>query len=117
VAQFLGDDRGVRRLSFLPTDGLALSDPPGAYADWQLVSDEDGRPRGWRRDGGDLVPAGRTFTVGRDSLRSALDSAVLNPSGLAVGVDEDGRVLGVTHPDQVIAALRATEEGVEGVPA
>jgi osmoprotectant transport system ATP-binding protein len=112
VAEFLGNDRGVRRLSFLPTDGLTLSDLPGADADWQLVLDEDGRPRGWRQGEGDLVPAGRTFTVGRDSLRSALDSAVLSPSGLAVGVDEGGRVLGVAHPDQVIAALRATEEGV-----
>src|SRR5262249_2059399 len=103
VAEFLGEDRGVRQLAFLSSTGLAVADPAGTGPGWHLELDPDGRPRGWHRDGGELLPAGRTFTVGRDSLRSALDSAVLNPSGLGIGVDDDGRVLGCVHPDQVTA--------------
>ena len=51
-------------------------------------------------------PLGHTFTVGTDSLRAALDAAVLSPAGQAVGVDDDGRVLGVASFDQLRAAIR-----------
>ncbi|MGH3342745.1 MAG: ABC transporter ATP-binding protein, partial [Carbonactinosporaceae bacterium] len=56
---------------------------------------------------GALVPYGHTFRVDTDSLRAALDSAVLSPSGLAVGVDADGRVAGVVGQAEVGAAIRA----------
>ena len=52
-------------------------------------------------------PLGHAFTVGTDSLRAALDAAVLSPAGQAVGVDEDGRVLGVATFDQLRAAIQA----------
>jgi osmoprotectant transport system ATP-binding protein len=48
--------------------------------------------------------------VGDDSLRAALDAAVLSPAGQAVGVDSDGRVLGVASFDQLRAAVQAARE-------
>ena len=63
---------------------------------WICVTDA-GRPRGWvdaatlgALPGGTPLgqvpaePIGHTFTVGTDSLRAALDAAVLSPAGQAV---------------------------------
>jgi osmoprotectant transport system ATP-binding protein len=106
----------------LPADAtvakaLAAGEP------WILVTDpQSGAPRGWA-DAARLAalpgdtslgqagtePLGHTFTVGTDSLRAALDAAVLSPAGQAVGVDEDGRVLGVATFDQLRAAIQAGE--------
>jgi osmoprotectant transport system ATP-binding protein len=113
VAEFLGEDRGLRRLSFLGSDGLALStdgivaegaSPAGSG--WSLVVDADRWPVGWSQAGEPgLRPCARSFTVGADSLRSALDSAALNPSGLAIGVDADGRVLGLVAQPEITRGL------------
>ena len=133
VAGFVGFDRGIRRLSFFRSAGLSLSTAPilGAGATvakaratgepWILVVD-DGQARGWipsARLGaydGDTplrqVPAdgvGHTFVVGPDSLRAALDAAVLSPAGEAVGVDADGQVVGVATFDQLRVAIQAAE--------
>ena len=52
---------------------------------------------GRRRAGApELKPYGHTFGVSTDSLRAALDATVLSPAGRAVGVDDQGRVVGVT---------------------
>ena len=137
VAGFVGFDRGIRRLSFFRADGLRLSSGPVLPADataasalksgepWILVvgAGDDGRPRGWvpadRLAGldGDTRLAdvttegfGHTFTVGDDSLRAALDAAVLSPAGQAIGVDSAGRVLGVASFDQLRAAVQAARE-------
>jgi osmoprotectant transport system ATP-binding protein len=126
VADFLGVDRGIRRLQFRPADGLALDnggvvavgDPvPAAPGDgWLLVVDGDRRPAGWLASGsagggtvddGDLEPIGRTFRPDRDSLRVALDSAVLAPSGRAVAVDADGRLLGTADQSDLAKAIHA----------
>jgi osmoprotectant transport system ATP-binding protein len=133
VEDFLGADRGIRRLSFLTATGLALSgvgvvaaaasaddarrEARTAGAGWVLVVDGDRRPLGWLA--ADAVPAdgavgqahllryGRTFRVGTDSLRAALDSAVLSPSGRAIGVDPDGRVVGTVTQAELDKAIRA----------
>ncbi|TQS45372.1 ABC transporter ATP-binding protein [Cryptosporangium phraense] len=113
VEEFLGDDRGVRRLSFVESDHLPL-DPSrivttaSAGDDWRLLVDADGKPSGWLEPGGssDPLPVGRSFVVGRDSLRSALDSAVLNPSGEAIAVDGDGKAVGLAGQEQITSALR-----------
>ena len=58
------------------------------------------------------VPAedfGHTFTVGTDSLRAALDAAVLSPSGQAIGTDESGRVAGLMSYDRLRASIQADE--------
>ncbi|MEU4171892.1 ABC transporter ATP-binding protein [Streptomyces sp. NPDC026665] len=127
VEQFLGSDRGIRGLSFLSTDDLELDRsrvfPVGS--DWReiaargpegtpvLVTDADGRPLGWADPGswggdiGALEPYGPGFEAGRDSLRVALDRAVLSPTGLAVALDGSGKVLGVAGQETIAAAIRS----------
>ncbi|MET8135441.1 MULTISPECIES: ABC transporter ATP-binding protein [unclassified Streptomyces] len=130
VEQFLGADRGIRGLSFLSTRDLELDRsrvfPVGS--DWReiagrdpegtpvLVTDADGKPLGWADPGTwdgdikDLEPYGPSFEVGRDSLRVALDRAVLSPTGRAVGVDASGQVLGVAGQETVAAAIRLARQ-------
>jgi osmoprotectant transport system ATP-binding protein len=137
VAGFVGFDRGIRRLSFFGSQGLALSTGPVLSADttvakaqaagepWILVTD-GGQPRGWvQADSlgghpGDTAlsqvpaePFGHTFTVGTDSLRAALDAAVLSPAGQAVGVDDNGQAVGVATFDQLRAAIQAAERAAD----
>ncbi|MCM2511993.1 ABC transporter ATP-binding protein [Streptomyces griseoincarnatus] len=122
VEDFLGADRGIRRLSFFPSDALELTTdavvPAGAPAErlaasdapYLLVTDADGRPLGWRergRGGDRLLSYGRPFRPGTDSLRAALDCAVLSPTGWAVAVDADGRVTGVVSQQTIGEAIRA----------
>ncbi|WP_370087914.1 ABC transporter ATP-binding protein [Streptacidiphilus sp. MAP12-16] len=128
VEDFLGLDRGIRRLSFFTAAGLELTALPIVAVDstaeqiaaravpqtpYLLVTDTEGRPLGWA-DAKDLVagsntliPYGHSFVAGRDSLRAALDSAVLSPTGWAVAVDEDGRAVGVAAQETIAAAIRA----------
>ncbi|MGW3662306.1 ABC transporter ATP-binding protein [Streptomyces sp. NPDC005141] len=130
VEQFLGADRGIRGLSFLSTRDLELDRsrvfPVGS--DWReiagretggapvLVTDAGGKPLGWADPGawsGDvetLEPYGQSFEVGRDSLRVALDRAVLSPTGHAVAVDGGGQVLGVAGQETVAAAIRLARQ-------
>ncbi len=136
VESFLGFDRGIRRLSFLAASGLNLDDtavisasmPAWEAAEhaqrngepWLLVTDPDQKPRGWvagdelrslprEATAGDaqLSPYGHTFGVSTDSLRAALDATLLSPAGRAVGVDEQGRVVGVTSYERLGAAVEA----------
>ena len=60
---------------------------------------------------------GHTFTVGDDSLRAALDAAVLSPAGVAIGVDEHGRVAGVATFDQLRAAVQAAQAAQDALDA
>ena len=131
VAGFIGQNRGIRTLSFAPTDGLRLSEDAvrpatsvaadAAGLDWVLVVDEERRPLGWTRPAqapgelaeAELVPVGSTFRVGADSVRVALDSAVLSPAGLAVGVDDDGAVVGTAAGTDLLAVPTHGEPGAE----
>jgi len=150
VAHFVGRDRGFRRLSFLPAADLPVRPVPTillgtaapqakavadhAGAKWLLVTDGMGRPAGWldieplpahhevgRRH---LQPLGGTFTTD-DSLRTALDAAVLAASGQAVRLDETGQVAGAVSTAEIarhLARLRAVAGGdgagrLQGQPA
>ncbi|MEU6371859.1 ABC transporter ATP-binding protein [Streptomyces sp. NPDC046909] len=122
VEDFLGADRGVRRLSFFPSTGLELTMSPvvtagggteraDTDAEFLLVTDADGRPLGWTTPedlgtDGQLLPYGRPFVAGTDSLRAALDCAVLSPTGWAVAVDADGKVTGVVSQQTIALAIR-----------
>jgi osmoprotectant transport system ATP-binding protein len=133
VADFVGFDRGIRRLSFVSTAGLSLdtgavlpaqatvAQALAAGRPWICVTEEE-RPRGWVDTAtlaalpGDTLlgqvraePIGHPFTLGGDTLRAALDAAVLSPAGQAVAVDDDGRVLGVATFDQLRAAIQAAD--------
>ncbi|GII92571.1 ABC transporter ATP-binding protein [Sinosporangium siamense] len=137
VREFLGRDRGIRRLSFVPADlplrtdltvpdDADISKVAGVAAasglTWLAVVDSGGRPSGWV-NAADLPLSGTvadlrlmpygTFVAGRDSLRSALDAALLAPSGGAIAVDDEGRVTGVA----TAGALAAATSGIaaEGV--
>ncbi|MEU4830352.1 ABC transporter ATP-binding protein [Streptosporangium sp. NPDC023615] len=129
VSEFLGRDRGIRRLSFVSDEGLRLrtdllvpvsSDVASARAsgeEWLAVLDERERPLGWvstRELPGtgtladlELAPYG-SYVSGRDSLRGALDATLLSPSGNAVAVDASGRAVGV-------ATRRALDEALTEV--
>jgi osmoprotectant transport system ATP-binding protein len=144
VEDFLGFDRGIRRLSFLAAGTLdldtdvvagqdstassALAKVRGANAPWLLVVDTERRPRGWL-SAADLEAApgpaqvgnlsltsyGHTFRADSDSLRAALDATVLSPTGQAVGVDADGRAVGVTSYERLRAAIqRGADEAAVG---
>jgi osmoprotectant transport system ATP-binding protein len=133
VADFVGFDRGIRRLSFVSTAGLTLdtgailparttvAEALAAGRPWICVT-EAGRPRGWvdaatiaALPGGTALgqvraePIGHPFTFGTDSLRAALDAAVLSPAGQAVAVDDGGHALGVATFDQLRAAIQAAD--------
>jgi osmoprotectant transport system ATP-binding protein len=139
VEDFIGFDRGIRRLSFFPADRLdlgleavlgqqatvaeALQVAKGAGQPWVLVIDSERKPLGWAAtaqlellpgeralSGVSLTGYGHTFRPGADSLRAALDATVLSRTGRAIGVDEQGRVLGVTSFDRLRTAIGAAEE-------
>ncbi|MDS1272034.1 ATP-binding cassette domain-containing protein [Lipingzhangella sp. LS1_29] len=134
VEAFLGYDRGVRRLSFFPASELQLrraaivdADHPAGAAlgqarskdePWLLAVDSREHPLGWIHADTlantaattpvgelDLVRYGHVFTVSTDSLRAALDAAMLSPASRAVGVDRTGRVLGVVRQTDLSAAI------------
>jgi osmoprotectant transport system ATP-binding protein len=130
VEDFLGADRGIRRLSFFTAAGLELLTTPIVAVDATaeqiaardtadtpclLVTGLDGKPLGWAapRDltAGDvrperLLPCGRPFRKDTDSLRAALDCAVLSPTGWAVAVDGEGRAAGVVSQQAIAEAIR-----------
>jgi osmoprotectant transport system ATP-binding protein len=148
VENFLGFDRGIRRLAFFSAGQLDLEDGTVLPGDttveqaraaaqrcgesWVLVTDGNGKPQGWfaladldsqpgRETLGTLslplAPLGHTFQVGRDSLRAALDATVLSRTGRAAGVDDQGRVLGITTYDRLRAAIQTAEQaGLDGNP-
>ncbi|WP_330281959.1 ABC transporter ATP-binding protein [Streptomyces sp. NBC_00588] len=138
VEDFLGADRGIRRLSFFSTADLGLLTTPIVAVDstaeqisersagdvpYLLVTDVEGKPLGWSEparltagavDPERLLPYGRPFEHGKESLRAALDGAVLSPTGWAVAVGADGRVTGVVSQQTIGEAIRAAH--AEGDP-
>jgi osmoprotectant transport system ATP-binding protein len=125
VADFVGQDRGIRRLSFVGAAELPLRDGPvlpvtssvtearTQDVPWVLVVDDARRPLGWAAT--DTLPAtgtladaalaslGHTFSLVGDSARAALDSALLSPARLAVAVDAHGAVAGVADAYELSA--------------
>ncbi|GAA4019886.1 ABC transporter ATP-binding protein [Streptomyces plumbiresistens] len=131
VAGFVGQDRGIRRLSFVKAAEVPLRDGPvlpetspvararTVDEPWVLVVDEARRPLGWAAVAGlpdtgtladaPLTPLGHTFSLEGDSARAALDAALLSPSRLAVGVDAQGAVVGVADAYELSAVMAAAE--------
>jgi len=136
VAGFVGRDRGYRALSFAAGDGIAVQPEPTIRigevptgADWLLVTDDNGHPRGWvdaaaHPNGTPVAEAdlrlGGTLLGPGGSVRTALDAALSSPSGRGVAVDADGRVAGSIRAADVFAVAERTardEPGESPVPA
>ncbi|WNZ13742.1 ATP-binding cassette domain-containing protein [Streptomyces sp. 11x1] len=129
VADFVGQDRGIRRLSFVDATRLPLRDGPvlssaasvsearAAKTPWVLVVDDARRPLGWAATAdlptagtladATLTPLGHSFSLAGDSARAALDSALLSPARLAVAVDAQGAVAGVVDAHELSTAATA----------
>ena len=94
VADFLGNDRGLKLLSLVPATDVDIEDVAERVNGWRLVTDADQHPVGWVD--GDGAPPVPVAGIGpRDTARSLLDAAVSAPSGCAVRIDDDGRVVGI----------------------
>jgi osmoprotectant transport system ATP-binding protein len=116
VEGFVGRDRGFRSLSFQPASELTL-DRVKVVRDVEtasgtgpiLVVDGDARPVGWAdpERPGQVFALGSTFNPERDTLRTALDSALTSPYGLAVAVTGDThRYAGVVSADDILDKVR-----------
>ena len=142
VRDFVGFDRGIRRLSFFPATDLVLATQtvlPGTTtaADaiavarreneaWVLVTDTGRAPRGWlavadlqalppatRIADVGMAPIGHTFRPDTDSLRAALDATILSRTERAVAVDDNGQVLGTTSYERLRTAIAAAEDAAD----
>jgi osmoprotectant transport system ATP-binding protein len=132
VADFLGDDRGIKRLSLMTVGDASLSKGPvvaeSASADdaqstmaklgydWVAVCDGEDRLRGWigaaELDGvatvGELTPEPFRAVVTADTtLKAALDGIVTSRTRVAMAVDADGRYLGMLTVDDLAEGIVA----------
>ncbi|HUH07844.1 MAG TPA: betaine/proline/choline family ABC transporter ATP-binding protein [Egibacteraceae bacterium] len=122
VVDFLGAERGLKRLALIPVSEVK-ADPgpvvrPGDSADrarevaasmgtdWVVVVDDDRHLRGWvhvedlRGRVDDVAPRDFSLQVNAtDSLRKALDAMVTSRTGVAVRVSEGGRYEGILTQD------------------
>jgi osmoprotectant transport system ATP-binding protein len=119
VLEFLGADRGLKRLALIPVSAAELEPGPTVdiesttanarevmkreRVDWVAVLDH-GRPRGWiaasQLDGrnriSEIEPTRFPVAVKpSDSLRHALDALVNSPTQVVIVVDDDDRYLGL----------------------
>jgi osmoprotectant transport system ATP-binding protein len=132
VADFVGADRGLRRLSVTPIAEEDLANPPTVGVDddvrtartaieaspepYAVVLDDLGRLRGWvslRNLAGEGTVSSRvhrfdeTAELG-DSLRRGLSQIVQHDAGWLPVIAPDGGYVGVLTPDAVYSALRRT---------
>jgi osmoprotectant transport system ATP-binding protein len=135
VADFLGDDRGIKRLSLLTVDDVPLREGPVVEAsdtptkarevmaannvDWVGVRD-DGRLMGWVYESdlnGDPTMAGvaakpflAVFRPGM-TLKAALDGIVTSQTRVAVVVEDDDRYRGMLTVDDLAEGITASGSG------
>lgn len=129
VADFLGEDRGLKRLALLtvseivPGDGpivevgdsadLARAAMDEHHVDWYGVC-RDQRMLGWKW-GADLngtvtdteVRPFRSIVQPTDTLRTALDGIVNSSTNVAVVEDTDGRYRGMVRIEEISEGMRA----------
>jgi osmoprotectant transport system ATP-binding protein len=139
VADFVGADRGLRRLTVTPIEAADLEKPPMIHEDdrlvdalramdldrteWAVVVDADERLRGWigRDDAlGDGVVGERVHRMEawvplQASLKQAFSEMLQHDAGWVAVLDED-RFVGVLTPDSLHTALRRSIDKADGVP-
>ncbi|MFJ2618005.1 ABC transporter ATP-binding protein [Glutamicibacter sp. NPDC087344] len=117
VRDFTGDS-GIKWLSTMDTTDILtdtqflVRDPiQGPIDSWRLLTAPTGEPEGWLPphtiDRSDLSPCRRSFVPGSDSMRVAMDSALLSPAGLAVATTSTGTVLGLASFENIELAINA----------
>ncbi|TQN37728.1 osmoprotectant transport system ATP-binding protein [Blastococcus colisei] len=134
VADFVGADRGLKRLAVTGIDPDDLEQPPvvhvadgladaraaleGAGARWAVVLDDDGQLHGWLSVER-AVGAGTVGSAARRmeawiptgaSLKAAFATMLQHEAGWVAVLDGD-RFLGVLTPESLHAALRRSVEG------
>ncbi len=97
-----GSPRGTGPVPEQPTDRRPLG--------WAAVAE---LPVSGTLSEATLTPIGHTFSLVGDSVRAALDAALLSPSGLAVGVDGEGSVVGVADAYELSAAAAGNAEACD----
>jgi osmoprotectant transport system ATP-binding protein len=139
VADFVGADRGLRRLTVTGIDIADLVKPPVVVedddlnharqvmeaegADWAVVVDREGGLQGWIgrdeasadgtvRDRGHRMEAWVPVT---GSLKQAFSEMLQHDAGWVAVLDGD-RFLGVLTPDSLHTALRRSVDEEDGVP-
>jgi osmoprotectant transport system ATP-binding protein len=139
VADFVGADRGLRRLTVTGIETADLDKPPlvveddslrnarrlidGREADWAVVVDADGGLRGWIgrdeavgegivRDRRHRMEAWVPLTA---SLKQAFSEMLQHDAGWVAVLDGE-KFLGVLTPDSLHTALRRSVDEADGVP-
>ncbi|WP_328318898.1 ABC transporter ATP-binding protein [Streptomyces sp. NBC_00388] len=126
VADFVGADRGLRRLSVTPVEPGDLEQPPVVHLDdplpatlpgWAVVLDREGNPHGWISAGQAATARGAVREHARRmearlpvgaSLKQAFATMLQYDAGWIAVTDEEngGRFLGVLTPAGLHEALR-----------
>jgi osmoprotectant transport system ATP-binding protein len=138
VADFVGADRGLRRLTVTEIDPVDLVKPPvvgvddrlaharqameAEGAEWAVVVDADGKLRGWigrddtRSDGevGQRLHRMEAWVPLDASLKVAFSEMLEHDAGWVAVLDRE-RFLGVLTPDSLHAALRRSVDEADGV--
>jgi osmoprotectant transport system ATP-binding protein len=108
VEDFVGADRALKRLALTRVRDIHLWDVDAARP-FTLVTDGDGRPAAWERDGRRY----EALTVeGDDVLRDALSDLLRSQVQYGVVVDEQGRVSGLLSVAIIHDFLTPEAEGV-----
>ena len=134
VADFVGADRGLKRLAVTGIDAADLEQPPvvrlgddlagarsaleRADARWAVVLDDHGSLHGWLsadRAGGSGTVASvarrmEAWVPRESSLKAAFSTMLQHEAGWVAVLDGD-RFLGVLTPESLHAALRRSVEG------
>jgi osmoprotectant transport system ATP-binding protein len=142
VADFVGADRGLKRLAVTEIDPVDLEKPVTVGPDdelteaarrmdearsrWAVVVDADGRLRGWvgrdRAEGSGVVSSRvrrlDAWVRAGATLKGAFSQMLLNDAGWIAVLDDDDRFLGVLTPEALHAALRRSvaEEAPDTFP-
>lgn len=126
VADFVGADRGLKRLSVTPVEPGDLEQPPVVHLDdplpatlpgWAVVLDRDENLHGWISAGQAAIAKGTVREHARRmeawlpvgaSLKQAFATMLQHDAGWIAVIDEDGagRFLGVLTPARLHEALR-----------
>ncbi|MDP9075768.1 MAG: betaine/proline/choline family ABC transporter ATP-binding protein [Actinomycetota bacterium] len=138
VADFVGADRGLRRLTVTGIEVADLDKPPVVQADsalaearramdaddsrWSVVVDVDGRLQGWigrEESNGDGTVAGRSHRMEAwvpltASLKQAFSEMLQHDAGWVAVLDGE-RFVGVLTPDSLHIALRRSVDQADGV--